>query len=94
MRGGSTLEIFYFGGINFPAGAPVPLFPGVIKLPGFFNYSVIQGIRNSEIPLVIFSNTNGQARSAPTAAIPEPSTAFYLVGAGMLAFVCRRRFDR
>lgn len=91
MRGGTTLEILYFGGINLPTGATVPLTPGVINLPGFLNNSVILGIRSSEIPLVLFSNSNGQARSAPTAAIPEPSAAIYLVGAGMVALARRRR---
>jgi hypothetical protein len=91
IRGGATLEILYFGGINLPAGATVPLFPGVLRLPSFFNYSVIQGIRTSEIPLVVLSNSTGQARSAPTAAVPEPTTAFFLVGAGTLAFARRRR---
>ena len=94
IRGGSTLEILYFGGVNLPAGATVPLFPGVLTLPGFFNYSVIQGIRTSEIPMVILSNSTGQARSAPTAAIPEPSSVFYLAGAGILALARRRRSSK
>lgn len=93
LRGGATLEILYDlpSSVTIPVGTKVTLSPGVLRLPNFFNYSVILGIRNSQIPLVVFSDSSGLARSAPTAAIPEPATTFYVVGAGILAFARRRR---
>jgi hypothetical protein len=93
IRGGTALDITYFlpSSVSLPGGSMVTLSAGQLTLPNFFNFSVIVGIRNSEIPLISLTNSSGGARSEPTAAIPEPSAALCAIGAGLAILFLRRR---
>lgn len=84
IRGGPDLEILYFlpSNVFLNTGDAVTLNIGTISLPGFFNFSIINGINYSTASNVILSESSGSHISGLTpTGLTIPNDAFVDGGA-------------
>lgn len=93
LRSGDDLEILYFlsSTVDLVVGDEVTLNPGELVLPGFFDFSIVQGLNYSLATEAILSESGGRPISAATSTmVPVPGTFLLLFG-GLLILGSARR---